>query len=384
MNPFSQKTLLALNTDGLLQTPPQGPSTLAYILAGVLAGLLIALIVWLLVSKHLTKWAGAALQRNKWLRKDHKLTTELKKLASALNVQHAELGKETWEARLTHPSYEPAYNKIVNVNQQKVGMEMHASSLGDELKKLEQDIETITRRYDQSLAEIESNRKITQTEVDALTQQHKTLDTAFTDLNLERARVQREIKETRTSIIDIENSDAPNKTALVFPLNSKLEQLSISLSDFSAKSPNLDEQLKQIEDALQPTNLKLEELAGELNRTQILKKQELMPLEEQLSKLKQSIKKKQEEIAQLDASMPAMLEELGAHVDHARPESLRLAPLYTNLDDIYERTRRATEDQHALRLDMDKGDKASARNFKLFLALVVLMIAAIVLILIFV
>ncbi len=384
MNPFSQKTLLALNTDGLLQTPPQGPSTLAYILAGVLAGLLIALIVWLLVSKHLTKWAGAALQRNKWLRKDHKLTTELKKLASALNVQHAELGKETWEARLTHPSYEPAYNKIVNVNQQKVGMEMHASSLGDELKKLEQDIETITRRYDQSLAEIESNRKITQTEVDALTQQHKTLDTAFTDLNLERARVQREIKETRTSIIDIENSDAPNKTALVFPLNSKLEQLSISLSDFSAKSPNLDEQLKQIEDALQPANLKLEELAGELNRTQILKKQELMPLEEQLSKLKQSIKKKQEEIAQLDASMPAMLEELGAHVDHARPESLRLAPLYTNLDDIYERTRRATEDQHALRLDMDKGDKASARNFKLFLALVVLMIAAIVLILIFV
>lgn len=384
MNPFSQKTLLALNTDGLLQTPPQGPSTLGYILAGVLAGLLIALIVWLLVSKHLTKWAGAALQRNKWLRKDHKLTTELKKLASALNVQHAELGKETWEARLTHPSYEPAYNKIVNVNQQKVGMEMHASSLGDELKKLEQDIETITRRYDQSLAEIESNRKITQTEVDALTQQHKTLDTAFTDLNLERARVQREIKETRTSIIDIENSDAPNKTALVFPLNSKLEQLSISLSDFSAKSPNLDEQLKQIEDALQPANLKLEELAGELNRTQILKKQELMPLEEQLSKLKQSIKKKQEEIAQLDASMPAMLEELGAHVDHARPESLRLAPLYTNLDDIYERTRRATEDQHALRLDMDKGDKASARNFKLFLALVVLMIAAIVLILIFV
>ena len=384
MNPLSQDILFSLNTRALAQTTPQHPTTLAYVLAGILTGLLLAFIVWLMVSKRLTKWAAAALQHNKWLRKDHKLTTDLKKLATALNVQHAELGKETWEARLSHPSYEPAYNKIVNVNQQKVSMEMHASSLGDDLKKLEQDIETITGRYDQSLAEIESNRKAIQTEVDELSQKHKTLDTEFTDLSMERARVQREIKETRTSIIDIENSDAPNKSALVFPLNSQLEQLTASLTEFSTKSPTLDDQIKKIEDTLHPANLKLEELGASLNRTQVLKKQELMPLEDELTKLKQSIKKKEEEMAQLEASMPAMLEELGAHVDHARPESLRLAPLYTNLDDIYERTRRATDEQHLLRLDMDKGDKSSARNFKLFLALALIVIIAIILILIFV
>lgn len=384
MYQISQSILSALSSKVLIETEPKQISTLAIILAVVLAGLFIAFFIWLLISKRFTKWAGAALQRNKWLRKDHKLSTELKKLAGALNQQHAQLGKETWEARLTHPAYEPAYNKLVNVNQQMVGMEMHASALNDELKKIQQDIETITSRYDQEISEIEENRQKTQAEVNDLVRQHKALDSEFTELSMERARVQREIKETRTSIIDIENSDAPNKSALVFPLNSQLEQLTASLTEFSTKSPTLDDQIKKIEDTLHPANLKLEELGASLNRTQVLKKQELMPLEDELTKLKQSIKKKEEEMAQLEASMPAMLEELGAHVDHARPESLRLAPLYTNLDDIYERTRRATDEQHLLRLDMDKGDKSSARNFKLFLALALIVIIAIVLILIFV
>ena len=72
-----------------------------------------------------------------------------------------------------------------------------------------------------------------------------------------------------------------------------------------------------------------------------------------------------------------MLEELGTFVDHARPESLRLAPLYTNLDDIHERTRLATDEQQQLRLLMDKGDKSSARKFVWFLVLVFLVLIAI-------
>ncbi len=353
------------------------PTTLAIILSIILGVLLIAWIVWLIASKRLPQWARAASQNRKWNHQDNKLSSELKSLARAMNQQHAQLGKETWEARLSHPSYEDAYNKLVNVNQQVLGMEMHASSLKEELEKFSQNRKTIETQYDEQLSKLESQRKTAQSTLDELNKRHKALDLEFTELGIEKARIQREIKETRTNIIEIENSDAPNKSALVFPLNSRLEQLSTSLTEVSTKSPVLDDEIIKIEADLKPLKDQLDELGKTFSRTQILKNQELTPLDDHTTKLKQSLKKKEEEIVQLEKSVPAMLEELGTFVDHARPESLRLAPLYTNLDDIHERTRLATDEQQQLRLLMDKGDKSSARKFVWFLVLVFLVLIAI-------
>lgn len=374
----------------LNQQPPQieepgffNPSPLAIVLAVILGLLLIALIIWLIISKELPKWAKAASLSRQWNTQDNKLTNELKNLARDLNQQHTILGKETWEARLSDPAYEAAYTKLVNVNQQVLGMKMHANTLKEELDKATEHRKQIETQYDEQLNKLDFEQRNAQTHFAELTKRHKTLDVESTELNMNKARVQREIKEIRTNIIEIENSDAPNKSALVFPLNSKLEQLSISLTDLTTKSPSIEDEIIKVESELGPLNVHLEELGKNFSRAQLLKAQELIPLDEHIGKLIQSLKKKDEEIAQLESAIPAMLQELGAHVDHARPASLRLAPLYANLDDIRDRSRLASEEQQQLRLLMDKGDKASARKFTLFWVLVVVALVSIACILLF-
>lgn len=360
------------------------PTTLAIIITVVLGMAFLAWVIWLLATGRLSKWAKASLQNQKWIAQDNKFNNELKSLARGINEQHAQLGKETWEARISNPGYEDAYNKLVNVNQQVLSMEMHASSLKEELEKFNQDRAKIESKYKEQLNMLDKERETAQAAVNELNKQHKVLDTEFNELSMERARIQREIKEARTNIIEIENSDAPNKSALIFPLNSRLEQLSSALSDVSSKTPAIDEKMAKIETDLNPLNAQLDELGKNYSRTQILMSQDLNPLDDHINKLKQSIKKKEEEIAQLQKSMPTMLEELGAHVDHVRPESLRLEPLYTNLDDLHERTRTATNEQQKLRLEMDKGDKSSVRKFAWFWFAVLLVVIAILAVLFFV
>ncbi len=171
-------------------------------------------------------------------------------------------------------------------------MEMHASSLKEELEKFNQDRAKIESKYKEQLNTLDKERETAQAAVNELNKQHKALDTEFTGLSMERARIQREIKEARTNIIEIENSDAPNKSALIFPLNSRLEQLSSALSDVSSKTPAIDEKMAKIETDLNPLNTQLDELGKNYSRTQILMSQDLNPLDDHINKLKQSIKKK--------------------------------------------------------------------------------------------
>lgn len=385
MSPFHKPFYLQIKAFALALAPIEfKPTILAIVLAALIAVAFIAWVIWLIVSKRLPKWAAAASQSRKWNAQDNKLSNELKNLARAMNQQHAQLGKETWDARLSDPGYDTAYTRLVNLNQQVLGMEMHVSSLKEELKKITQDRDAIETQYDDQLNKFEAERRTTQTSIAELSKRHKGLDTELTELSMEKARIQREIKETRTKMIEIDNSDAPNKPAFTFPLTSKLEQLSTTLMDVSKKSPSIDDEIMKVESELKPLNDQLEELNKNFSRTQILKNQELSPLDNHIAKLKQSLKKKEEEILQLEKVVPTMLEELGAQVDYVRPESLHLAPLYTNLDDIHERTRLATDEQQQLRLLMDKGDKSSARKFSWFLFAILLVIVAILSVLIFV
>ncbi|HNZ15010.1 MAG TPA: hypothetical protein PKI51_03275 [Anaerolineaceae bacterium] len=360
------------------------PSPLAIILSVILAVILLGLFIWLLVSGRFGIWLKAALQSSKWTRQDNKLASELKNLARLMNKQHAELGKEAWEARLNHPGYEDAYNKLVGVNEQMVSMKLHLNTLKEESQKVSEERALRNDGFDAQLKQIDDERQSTQSKLEEIKRQHKELNQTLTNLNLERSRIQREIKETRTSIIDIENSEAPNKTALIFPLNSQLEQLSTSLTEVSQKTPALNTELTALETEMQPLNAQLEDLAKTFSQTQILKKQDLSPLDDHLTSLQQAIKKKEEEITALQKTMPDLLAELGAHVDHVRPESLRLSPLYANLDDIHQRTNSATAEKQQLRLTMDKGDKSSVRKFWLFILFAIVVLIAIAIILFFV
>lgn len=175
-------------------------------------------------------------------------------------------------------------------------MEMHASSLKEELEKFNQDRAKIESKYKEQLNTLDKERETAQAAVNELNKQHKALDTEFTGLSMERARIQREIKEARTNIIEIENSDAPNKSALIFPFNSRLEQLSSALSDVSSKTPAIDEKMAKIETDLNPLNTQLDELGKNYSRTQILMSQDLNPLDDHINKLKQSIKKKKKKL----------------------------------------------------------------------------------------
>ena len=122
----------------------------------------LAWVIWLIATGRLSKWAKASLQNQKWNAQDNKFNNELKSLARAINEQHAQLGKETWEARISNPGYEDAYNKLVNVNQQVLSMEMHASSLKEELEKFNQDRAKIESKYKEQLNTLDKERETAQ------------------------------------------------------------------------------------------------------------------------------------------------------------------------------------------------------------------------------
>lgn len=342
----------------------------------------LGLLVWLFTTGKLQQWFQAGTQSGKWKFQDMQLGSEAKKIDKIKIAQIEELGQKAWQSRVSDPTYAQAWADIEAVETQINRIKEHSRTLQHNLNRISGDRENLTLDFDNQIAQVDLQRKDTETK---LKQAHSALYQLESDIDSlinQKSSLQREIKATRSDLINTEGSDEPDRQDIMSSLNSRLDGLVSQLLAVSNEEPELAGRIPSYQSEVLALNARVTELSDQARRLEGQKEQELEPLNLQIDALEKQLRTKSEEIKDLEQKMDPMIKSLGYLVDTARPASEGLQEHYTKLDATYQKLANSTQERTEIDAKLEGLDKAASRNFYLLilLGLVVLILGILLII----
>lgn len=329
----------------------------------------IGLLIWLFTTGKLQQWFQAGTQSGKWRLQDMQLGGEAKKVEKVKAAQIEELGQKTWQSKVTDPSYAQAWADIEAVETQIDRIKEHSRSLQDNLNRISTDRENLTLDFDNQIAQLDFQLKDTQTKLKQAQSALYQLESDIDSLANQKSSLQREIKATRTDLINMEGSDEPDRQEILHNLNLRLDGLVTQLLDVSNDEPELAGRIPSFQSEVIALNTRVNELSDQSRRLEGQKSQELEPLNLQLEALEKQLRTKSEEVKDLEHKMEPMINALGPLVDAARPTSDVLQENYNQLDTTYQKLATTTQERSEIDAKLDELDKAASRNFYLLILL---------------
>lgn len=329
----------------------------------------IGLLVWLFTTGKLQQWFQAGTQSGKWKFQNMQLGSEAKKIEKIKIAQIEELGQKAWQSRVSDLNYAQAWADIEAVETQIDRIKEHSRSLQENLNRVTSERENLTIDFDNQLAQLDLQRKDTETK---LRQAHSALYQLESDIDSlanQKSSLQREIKATRTDLINTEGSEEPDRQDILISLNTRLDGLVQQLLSISNEEPELAGRIPSYQSEVLALNARVTELSDQSRRLEGQKSQELEPLNLQVDALEKQLRTKSEEIKDLGQKMEPMIKSLGYQVDTARPVSEVMQESYSRLDATYQKLAATTQERTEIDAKLEDLDKAASRNFYLLVLL---------------
>ena len=365
----------------LAQTPQPATNTVTIVIGVVLILAFIGLLVWLYTTNKLQQWFQAGTQSGKWRFQDMQLANESKKIERTKTQQIEELGQKAWQARVTDPSYEQAWADLEAIETQIDRIKDHSRMLQDQLNQVSLQHDDLTQNFDNQITQLEHQRKDTEAKLKVAQSELRQLESNIEGLANQKSSLQREIKATRSDLINTEGSDEPDRQDILLNLNSRLDGLVSELLSVSNDEPELASQIPSRQSDVLSLNSRVNELSDQVRRLEGQKSQELEPLTLQMEALEKQLRTKNDEIKDLERKMDPMQSSLGYLVDNARPVSDSLQENYAALDDTYRRLAETTQERTEIDAKLGDLDQSASRNFYLLVLLgVIILVIGILLI----
>lgn len=337
---------------------------------------LLALLAWLYKEGKLQAWFKAGIDNTRWQYRQTRLGADLKNMEREKAGLHEDLGAKAWEAQVDDPAYASAYTEVQSINQQIAGLREQISTLEAWLGETSQQRADLVEQFDGQVSQLETARKNARSRLDRLQTDLKRQDAELTNVIKDKARFQRDIKNTRTRIIELENSDDPARGELLPSLNTTLDGLTQQLLHASNAEPTVNAEISRLNTELQPVRAEIQAVEDEIDRTQDLKRQDLNPMDQRIDNLRSTINARMGDIKGLETTLQQGIRELGPLVDEARPSSPALQESYTRLDAVSSKMAAAIEDRDRFGNLISTADKTAVRSFWLVVAGVILVIIA--------
>ncbi len=339
------------------------------------------LLIYLWRVGKLSTWfaAGSAAARLKT--QDARLKGELKSLDRDKSDLLDELGEKAWAARVSDPSYESAYNQLLTVQGQIDGATDHRRSLEGKKVELAEQRKAVVERFGQQIDALKSQQAGVEHELNDAKNRVRALEADLDAASQEKVRFQRDVKDTRGRIIELERTDDPDKGERLVELNSRLSTLTNSLLDATNAEPELAAQLPGLQNQALAFSTQFNDLQGQIQALEGDLKSELLPLDDQLEALEKQVKTKTSEIKSFGEQLAPMAKALGEQVEKARPLSPDLTELYQKLDMILSKVDFKAQAKEDVSSNLGTVDKTASLNFYVLLLIGVLIIVLAILLL---
>jgi len=341
----------------------------------------LGLVVYLWRVGKLSTWFAAGSAAAKLKTQDARLKGELKSLDRDKSDLLDELGEKAWAARVSDPSYESAYNQLLTVQGQIDGATDHRRSLEEKKVELAEQRKAVGERFGQQIDALKSQQAAVEHDLNDAKNRVRALEADLDAASQEKIRFQRDVKDTRGRIIELERSEDPDKGVRLVDLNSRLTTLTTSLLDATNAEPELAAQLPGLQNQALALSTQFNDLQGQIQALESDQKSELLPLDDQLEALEKQIKTKTSEIKTFGEQLVPMAKALGAQVEKARPLSPGLTELYQKLDMILSKVDFKAQAKEDVSSNLGTVDKTASLNFYVLLLIGVLIIVLAILLL---
>ncbi len=345
------------------------PDWVSIVIGALLILAFIGLLIWLFTSGKLRQWVQAGTQSGKWKIKDYQLSNEIKKTERTKVTQIEDLGKKAWDSRVSDPAYQQAWSELEAIEEQIEVVKAHSLNLQDNLNQVTTQSEEVTNNYDGQIENLENQRKDTEQKLKLAQSGLRQLESEIDSLANQKSLLQRDIKATRTDLINLEGSEEPDRAEIMGNLNTRLDGLVQNLLDVSNAEPELASKIPNRQSEVLALNAHITELGDQMKKLEGQKAQALEPLTQQIEALKKQIQNKTDEIQELERKIEPKVKALGHMVDTARPESAMLQESYSKLDSIYQKMSSISQERDSLAAKLDGLDKSASRNFILLILL---------------
>lgn len=337
----------------------------------------IGLLVWLYTNGTLTQWVQAGTQSGKWKLRNMQLVNDAKKTERIKISQINELGQKAWKSGVSDPSYAQAWADLEAIETQIETIRQYARSLQDNLNVIHTQKDDVTKSYDDQIMLVDNQRKDTENNLKSAQSELRQLENELESLAYEKGILQRDIKATRTDLINREGIDDSDREEILGSLNARLDGLVHNLLEVSNAEPELAARIPTRQSEVLTLNSRVTELSEQIRQLDIQKNNDVEPLNQQVEALEKQIKNKNDEALELEKKMEPMINSLGHMVDTARPPAQALDEDYTRLNATYQKLASASQERTDLAAKLDGLDKDAARNFYLLIVLgvIVLVIA---------
>lgn len=345
------------------------PDWVSIVIGALLILAFIGLLIWLFTSGKLRQWVQAGTQSGKWKIKDYQLSNEIKKTERTKVTQIEDLGKKAWDSRVSDPAYQQAWSELEAIEEQIEVVKAHSLNLQDNLNQVTTQSEEVTNNYDGQIENLENQRKDTEQKLKLAQSGLRQLESEIDSLANQKSLLQRDIKATRTDLINLEGSEEPDRAEIMGNLNTRLDGLVQNLLDVSNAEPELASKIPNRQSEVLALNAHITELGDQMKKLEGQKAQALEPLTQQIEALKKQIQNKTDEVQELERKIEPKVKALGHMVDTARPESAMLQESYSKLDSIYQKMSSISQERDSLAAKLDGLDKSASRNFILLILL---------------
>ena len=358
----------------IFQTAQSTPGWVPILIGALLLVGFIGLLIWLFTTGKLRQWYQAGTQGGKWKIQDLQLSNEIKKTERLKVTQIEELGKKAWDARVSDPAYQQAWSDLEAIEEQIEVVKVHSRNLQDNLNQVSTQTEEITQNYNNQIETLDNQRKETEQKLKQAQSELKQLETDIDSLANQKTSFQRDIKATRTDLINLEGSEEPDRGEIMANLNARLDSLVQNLLNVSNAEPELASKIPARQSEVLTLNTHVSDLGDQMKKLEYQKEQELEPLKQQIEALKKQIQNKTDEVQELERKMEPKVKALGHMVDTARPDSEVLQESYSKLDSVYRKMGSISQERDSISSRLEELDKAASRNFYLLVLLGIVVI----------
>ncbi len=339
------------------------------------------LMIYLWRVGKLSTWFNAGITAFRLKTQGARLKGELRSLDRDKSDLLDELGEKAWAARVSDPSYESAYNQLLTVQGQIDGATDHRRSLEEKKVELAEQRKAVVERFGQQIEALKNQQTAVDRDLSEAKNRVRSLEADLDAAAQEKVRFQRDVKDTRGRIIELERSDDPDKGERLVELNSRLSSLTTSLLDATNAEPELAAQLPGLQNQALAFSTQFNDLQGQIQALEADVKNELLPLDDQLEALEKQIKAKTTEIKTFGEQLVPMAKALGVQVEQARPLSPELTELYQKLDMIISKVDFKAEAKNDITSNLGTVDKTASLNFYVLLLIGILIIVLAILLL---
>lgn len=333
----------------------------------------------------LKKWVseGCALGKSKVDQtrfKSQKKRTE----AEQLELMRA-LGHQSWDARVSDPSYAEEYGQLEALQAQAEPMEAVVKAVQLELARARDSRNKLNAAYDQKSKELQVQLNQMKDSLSLLKSEQGKALASLRKAGEQKQALENEAHGYESRIVNLQGSDLPDRDSQIAGLNNSIATLGKTIYALGDQISGLSSQAQKLETEQGPYLVQIDNLKSQLDQAANEYKDALLPLDQQVSNLDTNLKARQAELAAIKEKMTPVIESLGPKVYAARPESPALQESYQKLDIKKEQLSSATAGYDLANSRLVSRDKEMLRNFYIAagIALLVLVLLVVLLVMAF-